>query len=231
MRCISFLYPMKKFAVIVAGGSGTRMKSATPKQFMLLQGKPLLWYTIQAFLQAYSDLQIILVLPAAHLHSAIIQSLISDSVTITAGGETRFHSVQNGLKLVKENSLVFVHDGVRCLVSPDLIRRCGKQAAKLGSAIPVVTATDSLRMEVNGIHSVIDRQTVRLIQTPQTFRSEIIIPAFEQPCSEFFTDEATVVEACGKAIFLIEGEYENIKITRPADLWFAEKILYDRLAL
>jgi 2-C-methyl-D-erythritol 4-phosphate cytidylyltransferase len=222
---------MKKFAVIVAGGSGTRMNNSTPKQFLLLHGKPLLWYTIQAFLQAYEDLHIILVLPAAHIHSNVIQSLLNERVTTTTGGETRFHSVQNGLKLVEENSLVFVHDGVRCLVSPSLIKRCGEQAARLGSAIPAVTATDSLRMEINGNHQVIDRQAVHMIQTPQTFRSELIVPAFEQPCREHFTDEATVVEACGKQVFLIEGEYENIKVTRPVDLWFAEKILSERLAL
>src|SRR3954447_19495259 len=200
---IAFLYRMKKFAVIVAGGSGTRMKSSTPKQFLLLHGKPLLWYTIKAFLQAYDDIHIILVLPAAHIQSDVIQSLSNERVTITAGGETRFHSVQNGLQLVEENSLVFVHDGVRCLISPDLIRRCGEQAERLGSAIPAVSATDSLRMEINGSHQLIDRQTVRMMQTPQTFRSELIVPAFEQPCKEHFTDEATVVESWGKKVFLI----------------------------
>lgn len=222
---------MKKFAVIVAGGSGARMKSATPKQFLLLHGKPLLWYTIQAFMKAYNDIHIILVLPAAHIQSDLIQSLLSENITTTTGGDTRFHSVQNGLKLVEKNSLVFVHDGVRCLVSPDLICRCGEQAERLGSAIPAVMATDSLRMEINGSHQVIDRQTVRMIQTPQTFRSELIVPAFEQPCREYFTDEATVVESCGHQVFLIEGEYENIKVTRPVDLWFAEKILSERSVL
>ncbi len=222
---------MKKFAVIVAGGSGTRMKSAVPKQFLHLHGKPLLYYSVQAFLQAYDTIQIILVVPATHMHTNVIQSLLTEKITVTVGGETRFHSVQNGLKLVEDNSLVFVHDGVRCLVSPHLIERCGAQAALLGSAIPAVTATDSLRIEKNGAHHVIDRQTVRLVQTPQTFRSELILPAFEQPGSEHFTDEATVVEAFGKAVFLIEGEYENIKITRPADLWIAEKILSQRLSL
>jgi 2-C-methyl-D-erythritol 4-phosphate cytidylyltransferase len=222
---------MKKFAVIVAGGAGTRMKSSTPKQFLLLHGKPLLWYTIQAFLQAYDDLQIILVLPATYIDTDVIQFLLNERITTIAGGETRFHSVQNGLKLVPENSLVFVHDGVRCLVSPNLIQRCGEQAAMLGSAIPAVTATDSLRIEMEGKHKVIDRQTVRLIQTPQTFRSELIVPAFKQPFNAYFTDEATVVEAYGKEVCLIEGEYENIKVTRPADLWFAEKIISERLAL
>lgn len=222
---------MKKIAVLVAGGSGARMQSSTPKQFLLLHGKPLLWYTIQAFLQAYDDMQIILVLPAAHIHTETVKSLLNERVIVTAGGATRFHSVQNGLQLVAANSLVFVHDGVRCLVTPQLIQRCGEQAEKVGSAIPAVTATDSLRTEVNGTHQVIDRQSVRMIQTPQTFRSEIIVPAFEQPFSEHFTDEATVVELFSKEVFLIEGEYENIKVTRPVDLWIAEKILSERLSL
>lgn len=222
---------MKKFAVIVAGGAGTRMQSSTPKQFLLLHGKPLLWYTVQAFLQSYDDMQIILVLPAAHIYTGAVQSLVSERVVTAAGGETRFHSVQNGLKLVEPNSLVFVHDGVRCLISPQLIQRCGEQAERLGSAIPAVTATDSLRMEISGNHKVLDRQTVRMIQTPQTFKSELLLPAFQQPYNEQFTDEATVAEACGKEVFLIEGDYENIKVTRPADLWFAEKILSERLAL
>lgn len=207
------------------------MKSSTPKQFLLLHGKPLLHYTVQAFQAAYPDIQIILVLPPAHLQNEVVRSLLRDNVTLIAGGETRFHSVQNGLKKVEPGSLVFVHDGVRCLVSPALIQQCGAQAEQLGSAIPAVTATDSLRIEQNGKHHVIDRQAVRLVQTPQTFKSEIIIPAFEQPFSIHFTDEATAVEACGHTVFLIEGDYENIKVTRPADLWLAEKILSDRLAL
>lgn len=222
---------MKKFAVIVAGGSGARMQSSTPKQFLLLHGKPLLWYTVQAFLQAYDDMQIILVLPAAHIHTETVKSLLNERVIVTAGGATRFHSVQNGLKLAAANSLVFVHDGVRCLVTPQLIQRCGEQAEQVGSAIPAITATDSLRMEINGTHQVIDRQRVRMIQTPKTFRSELIVPAFEQPFSEHFTDETTVVELFGKEVFLIEGEYENIKVTRPVDLWIAEKILSERLSL
>ena len=232
VNSIAFLYRMKKFAVIVAGGTGTRMQSNTPKQFLLLHSKPILWYTIRSFLQAYTDIQIILVLPSTHIGTEVVQSLLlNERITAIAGGETRFHSVQNGLKLVAENSIVFVHDGVRCLVSPQLIKRCVEQAEQCGSAIPAVTATDSLRMEINGAHKVIDRQKVNLVQTPQTFRSEIILPAFAQEYSPHFTDEATVVESSGKEVFLIEGEYENIKITRPVDLWFAEKILSERSAL
>ncbi len=222
---------MKKYAVIVAGGSGMRMGSPVPKQFLLLRGKPVLWHTVQAFIQAYNDVQIILVLPGDYITAAHEHLLLDESVIVTAGGHTRFHSVQNGLKLVAANSLVFVHDGVRCLVSPALIRRCGEQAMRLGSAIPAVAATDSLRIERDGKHSVINREQVRMIQTPQTFTSDVLLPAFNQPCSDHFTDEATVVEAFGNRIFLIDGEYDNIKITRPADLVIAERILSERSAL
>jgi 2-C-methyl-D-erythritol 4-phosphate cytidylyltransferase len=139
--------------------------------------------------------------------------------------------VQYGLKEVKENSVVFVHDAVRCLVSVPLIQRCYKQAVEKGSAVPAVAATDSIRI-LNGVHHhVADRQQVRIIQTPQTFLSEIILPAFEQEYNNVFTDEATVVEAYGTIIFLTEGEYENIKITRPVDMMIAERILEERSAL
>ena len=225
---------MKKFAVIVAGGSGKRMGNTVPKQFLLLKDKPVLWYTLHSFLRAYNDLQIILVLSAEHLEKGkqIITSLdAAGRIVLVNGGETRFHSVQNGLKLVEENSVVFVHDGVRCLISVPLIQRCYNQALQKGSAIPAVAATDSIRI-VNGQgHHVADRQLVRIIQTPQTFLSEIIVPAFQQEYDDAFTDEATVVEAYGKEVFLAEGEFDNIKITRPIDLVIAEKIIDERLAL
>lgn len=222
---------MKKYAVIVAGGNGQRMGAAIPKQFLLLQGKPLLWYSLQTFLQAFEDIEIILVLPAGNLAEG--EELAKDldavaRITVTAGGTTRFHSVQNGLALVSSPSIVFIHDGVRCLVSQELIRRCYTQALEKGSAIPAVAATDSIRILVEERHAVADRKLVRIIQTPQTFRSEILLPAFKNDFEESFTDEATVVEASGHPVFLIEGEYSNIKITRPVDLLVAEKILEER---
>lgn len=223
---------MKKFAVIVAGGNGQRMGSATPKQFLLLKDKPLLWYTIDAFLNAYIDMQIILVLPEEYLpEGEELKNLFVESnrIQIIKGGKTRFHSVQNGLHLAEEDSIVFVHDGVRCLVGKDLIVRCYEQAMAKGSAIPAVAATDSIRIANKEKNIVADRNNVRIIQTPQTFRSEFILPAFKQPYHASFTDEATVVEAFGKEIFLIEGEYHNIKITRPVDLLLAEKILEGQL--
>ncbi|GGH62859.1 2-C-methyl-D-erythritol 4-phosphate cytidylyltransferase [Filimonas zeae] len=231
---------MKKVAVIVAGGAGTRMGSATPKQFLLLHDKPVLWHTLTAFLNAFDDMEVVLVLPPAHfpVGEEIINNIYATlpategRITITAGGDTRYHSVQNGLALVTEASVVFVHDGVRCMVSAALIQRCYQQALEKGSAIPVVTATDSIRLLDQapvqgqmGASAVADRAKVCIVQTPQTFVSSILLPAFTQPFSDAFTDEATVVEAAGHAVHLVEGEYANIKITRPVDLLIAEKLL------
>ena len=219
---------MQKIAVIVAGGTGQRMGASIPKQFLLLNGKPLLYYTIQRFLETWADLEIILVLPEDHIAtgSEIIADLKASSrVKITAGGDSRFQSVKNGLVLIKEPAVIFVHDGVRCLVSSDLIKRCYQQTMDKGSAVPAIAATDSIRITNDDHHEVIDRNRVRIIQTPQTFLSEILIPAFDKPYEERFTDEATVVEASGKEVFLIEGEYTNIKITRPADLLIAQQVM------
>jgi 2-C-methyl-D-erythritol 4-phosphate cytidylyltransferase len=222
---------MKKFAVIVAGGSGLRMKISVPKQFLPLMGKPVLQHTLDSFLESFDDMQIILVLPAAHLDTgkAIADNSFDPSrIRITTGGETRFHSVQNGLKLVNQHSIVFVHDAVRCLISPALIHRCYHEAIDKGNAIPATTAVDTIRVEDFGSNHQIDRNRVRIIQTPQTFFSDIIKAAFEQEFSDEFTDEASVVEKLGVKINLVEGEETNIKITRPVDLLIAEKILEER---
>jgi 2-C-methyl-D-erythritol 4-phosphate cytidylyltransferase len=215
---------MKKFAVIVAGGSGLRMGATSPKQFLLLKGKPLLRHTIDAFLDAYNDMQVIVVLPKDYLEFGNTM-IDKNRIQITTGGATRFHSVQNGLKLINETSIIFVHDGVRSLVSQTLIQQCFEQALKKGSAIPAVAATDSIRLANGEESSVANRNNIRIIQTPQTFKSDILLPAFNQEYEEKFTDEATVVEAFGTKIFLCEGDYNNIKITRPIDLLLAENIL------
>lgn len=221
---------MKKFGVIVAGGSGLRMGSATPKQFLLLQNKPLLWHTIQAFANAFADIQIILVLPQAHLDfgNNIAAMFPQVAINVTTGGDSRFQSVKNGLAFVPNDAIVFVHDGVRCLITPQLIQACYQQVFIKGSAIPAVAATDSIRI-TNGEDSVVaDRTNVRIIQTPQTFASNLLLPAFQQPYQDAFTDEATVLEAFGEKVFLIDGDYTNLKITRPIDLLIAEKILEER---
>ncbi|MGI8950441.1 MAG: IspD/TarI family cytidylyltransferase [Chitinophagaceae bacterium] len=225
---------MKKYALIVAGGFGTRMNNNLPKQFLLLKDKPVLWYSIDAFLRAYDDMNIILVLPKEYTEKGkqIAATFnAKEKFAFANGGATRFHSVQNGLKLVNENSVVFVHDAVRCLISVPLIQRCYKQTLELGNAVPAIASTDSVRILKNGIYYVNERKNVRIIQTPQTFLSSIILPAFEQEYNEIFTDEATVVENFGTKIFLTEGEYDNIKITRPIDLVIAEKLIEERSAL
>ena len=207
-----------------------RMGSSTPKQFLFLNDRPILYYTLKVFLEAFDDLQIILVLPEDYtdMGREIIDAFFDYSrIQIANGGETRFHSVKNGLQLVEKDSIVFVHDAVRCLVSKDLIHRCYENALETGSAVPAIRAKDSVRLlnEEENDNEVLDRSKVVLIQTPQTFHSRILLPAFEIDYKERFTDEATVVEAFGLKISLIEGEENNIKITRPIDLAIAEKIL------
>ena len=219
---------MKKIAVIVAGGNGTRMNTELPKQFLLLNGKPVLYYTIDTFLKAYDDLKIILVLPEEYLAAGkeIIDAYFDSSrIIITEGGRTRFHSVQNGLQLVDKESIIFVHDGVRCLLSTDLIQRCYDTAVEFGSAIPVVDCKDSVRVIKGENNEAAERNNIKLVQTPQTFHSKILLPAFKIDFKDKFTDEATVVEAFGLKVHLVEGEENNIKITKPADLLIAEKLL------
>ncbi len=219
---------MKKYAVIVAGGSGLRMNSHIPKQFLLIQKKPLLYYSIDVFIKTYDDIEIILVLPEEHISKGqeIIDAWFDNTrIKICEGGRTRFHSVQNGLALINEESIIFVHDGVRCLLTKDLINRCYSEANKSGSAIPVITSKDSVRLITEDGHIALDRNNVKLVQTPQTFHSKILLKAFKIDYKDKFTDEATVVEAFGIKVNLIEGEEANIKITTPADLLAAEYLL------
>ena len=224
---------MKKYAVVVAGGAGVRMGGNIPKQFLMLQNKPVLYYTLRTFIEAYADMQIILVLPTEYMDmgNEIIDAWFDkDRIRITAGGDTRFQSVKNGLQLVEEEGIVFVHDGVRCLLSPSLIYRCYETALETGSAIPVVKVKDSVRLITEDGNMAADRDKVVLVQTPQTFHSKIVIPAFQIDYKDKFTDEATVAEAFGMRVTLIEGEEENIKITRPVDILLAEEVLRKREA-
>ena len=221
---------LDKYAVVVAGGTGARIGNAIPKQFLLLQEKPILYYTINTFLNSYADLKIILVLPEAFIDigKEVIDAFFDYSrIQITTGGETRFHSVQNGLKLVEGDSIVFVHDAVRCFVSVELIQRCYENALNVGSAVPVVYGKDSFRLlhEEANDNTALDRTKVVLVQTPQTFHSKILLPAFEIDYKERFTDEATVVEAFGLKINLVQGEEINIKITNPMDMLLAEQLI------
>lgn len=220
----------RKVAIIVAGGAGTRMQSATPKQFLELAGKPVLLHTVEAFAAAYDDMEIVLVVPEAHF--AYVDTLLKPApavsrITVLGGGETRFHSVRNGLQKA-ENAVVFVHDGVRPLVSPSLIRTCYEAALAHGSAIPVVEMKDSIREVNGGMNKAVNRDHYKIIQTPQTFLSEILLPAFELPYDPLFTDEATVVERLGHRVHLVPGEESNIKITKPLDLTIAAALLKER---
>lgn len=219
---------MDKYVVIVAGGSGKRMGTQLPKQFLLVNGKPVLYYTIEAFIKAFDDIKIILVLPLEHLElgKEIIDGYFdARKIQIVQGGETRFHSVANGLQLITNESIIFVHDGVRCLVTTDLIERCYNTALETGSAIPVIDCKDSIRLVSAENNEPVDRTKLKLVQTPQTFHSKILLPAFGIDYKERFTDEATVVEAYGLKVTLVKGEDTNLKITNPLDLVIAEMIL------
>ena len=207
------------------------MGSSEPKQFLLLNGKPVIWHTLSAFLSAFHDTEIILVLPEDRLStgSEITRAFESpNQIAIVGGGETRFHSVKKGLSLIRDPSIVFVHDGVRCMVTPELIKRCYNATVEKGNAVPVITAIDSLRVETKEGNKIIDRGNVKIVQTPQTFRSDILLGAFEQEYNLDFTDEASVVERSGVKINLVEGDESNFKITRPLDLLVAEKIFEER---
>ena len=228
---MKYFYSMLKYAVIVAGGSGNRMNAAIPKQFLPINGTAVLLYTIETFLSAFSDLEIILVLPEKFMRDGdtiVQQASDPKRIEIAAGGNTRFHSVKNGLKLVTENAIVFVHDAVRCLVTNDLIHRCYEGALENGNAIPAIPVSDTVRMETAEGSVVVDRTKLLVIQTPQTFFSNLLLKAFEQEYDSSFTDEATVAEKFGIKIHLIPGEDENIKLTRPIDMEIAEKILKNR---
>ena len=195
---------------------------------MLLKNKPVLYYTLRAFLKAYDDLKVVLVLPVEYMDMGqeIIDAYFdNDRIHMAAGGDTRFQSVKNGLQLVEGEAIIFVHDGVRCLLSQQLIHACFAKAIETGSAIPVVTSKDSVRLLTDDGNDAIDRNKVMLVQTPQTFHSKILLPAFQIDYKEKFTDEATVVEAFGLKVSLIAGEETNIKITRPMDLLIAERLL------
>ena len=221
---------MKKYVIIVAGGKGLRMGTELPKQFLLLQGLPVLMHTLNAFFSYDPNISIVLVLPREHQnywkelckkHDFTIGHQIVD------GGETRFHSVKNGLEAIsgvnQEEVLIGIHDGVRPLVSKGVIGRCFDMAAQEGGAFPVIPVTDTLRKKEGVGSFTVNRADYCLVQTPQVFRSNIIYEAFRQPFSDAFTDDVSVVEALGKyRIVEVEGERENIKITAPLDLRIAE---------
>ncbi|MFD2570730.1 2-C-methyl-D-erythritol 4-phosphate cytidylyltransferase [Spirosoma soli] len=211
------------FAIIVAGGSGSRMKSSISKQFLPLNGKPILQHTIERFLAVSPAPQIILVLPARDLltwATLCEQHDFYPPIETVNGGPTRFQSVRNGLAAIRAtDGLVAVHDGVRPFVSPEIIQHSFETAARTGSAVTCVPVKDSVRIvDTEGNSQAVDRSRYRLVQTPQTFRLDLFRQAFQTEEQPFFTDCASVMEHAGFPITLIEGAYENIKITTPEDL-------------
>ena len=221
---------MNSYAIIVAGGKGLRMGGEVPKQFLPVGGKPVLMHTIEAFRKALDDVHIVLVLPAEqhdYWLGLCMEYKFHSPELIANGGETRFHSVKNGLALLPDDAdaVVGVHDGVRPFVSAETIKRCYAAAAEGKAVVPVVPVVETVRQILPDGSSVTrPRDAYRLVQTPQTFPLALLRQAYQQPYSESFTDDASVVEALGREIVMIEGNRENIKLTTPADLRFAEFI-------
>ncbi len=215
------------FAIIVAGGSGSRMQSSVPKQFLLLNGLPVLMHTIQAFHQSTLNPNIILVIPAnSHVYWNDLCKQYSFTIPhlLVNGGETRFHSVKNGLDTIpdNQNTIVAVQDAVRPLTSVDIIDNSYHQAARQGNAVTAVKSRDSIRQVKNGASASLLRDEIYLVQTPQTFQYSQLKKAYEQVYNPGFTDDASVVEATGQAIHILEGNYQNIKITFREDIAIAE---------
>lgn len=223
---------MKRAAVIVAGGSGTRMGSEVPKQFLLVAGKPILQHTLEVFHRFDEDMCLVLVLPhsqMAYWENLCCQYVCSVPHVVAEGGETRFHSVKNGLAMVPDDvEYIGVHDGVRPLVSMDTLKRCFSGEAN--AIVPVIDLNDSIRYLYDGGSQSVDRSSYKAVQTPQVFLRECILSAYNQPYEAAFTDDASVVEKAGHAIELTLGNRENIKITTPLDLRLAEWMLKDGLS-
>ncbi len=215
---------MNSYLILVAGGKGLRMGGDIPKQFLPIEGKPILMHTIEAFRKAIKDISIVLVLPVLqqdYWHKLCKEYDFHSPELIANGGETRFHSVKNGLSLLPEvaDAVVGVHDGVRPFVSAGTIQRCYAAAAEGKAVVPVVPVVETIRQILpDGKSMTRPRDEYRLVQTPQTFPLALLKEAYRQPYSEAFTDDASVVEAMDKEILMVEGNRENIKITTQSDL-------------
>lgn len=223
---------MKFYAIIVAGGSGKRMQNAIAKQFLLLNNKPVMMHTLQAFYISEIQPEIILVLAKAdheYWKELCVKYNFDIPHTLVEGGKERFHSVRNGLMTIRENGIVAIHDAVRPVVSSSLITQTFRYALEKGNAIPCIKPSDSVRKLNNNTSKIINRDELALIQTPQTFDLEQLRTAYQQSFSSKFTDDASVVEAAGFPINLIEGSRNNIKITFPEDLELASFLLKNNI--
>ena len=221
---------MKHYAIIVAGGSGTRFGSNIPKQFLPLCGRPVLMHTIERFLLC-PDTEVVVVLPELqqdYWRELCHQYEFSAPHSVVSGGDSRFQSVKNALLslTLTDADIVAVHDGVRPLVSTSLILNTYKTAEQCGAAIPTTAVTDSVRqIEADGHSVALERASLRAVQTPQTFKAMELLRAYDVPFSPFFTDDASVYEHAGGKVALVEGETTNIKITHPIDITIAEHII------
>lgn len=221
---------MKRYAIIVAGGKGLRMGGDVPKQFRLIGGKPVLMHTLAAFRRFDANMTLILVLPEEQIAGwqDLCQQHGCDILhTVVAGGETRFHSVKNGLSVIPDEAeaVVGVHDGVRPFVSQEVLQRCYDLAEEKGAVIPVIPVVETVRKLTGNGSETVPRNDYRLVQTPQVFEVSLLKRAYEQTYKEAFTDDASVVEAMGCRVWLTEGNRENIKLTTPADMLIAEAFL------
>lgn len=219
---------MRRTVVIVAGGKGLRMGTDIPKQFLPVGGMPVLMRTINAFHNFDADMDIILVLPSdqqGYWSELCREYSFCTPHRIADGGETRFHSVRNGLALAADEGLIAVHDGVRPFVTAEVIERCFAEAEQKKAVIPVIPVVDTVRQLVDVGSVTVSRDLYRLVQTPQTFDAALLKEAYRQPYTPHFTDDASVVEAFGHEVTLVEGCRENIKITTQFDLKVAEAIL------
>ena len=219
----------KHTILIVAGGRGTRMGGPQPKQFLELAGRPVLMHTLEAFDRWDASARLIVVLPEDQINTwkrLCEAHVFGRTHHVVAGGETRFHSVRNGLGAVASNGLIAVHDGVRPLVAPSVIAACFAAAADGGAAVPVVPVVESVReVDADGGSRPVDRTRLRVVQTPQVFRADVLRAAYCLPYDPRFTDDASVVEASGVAVRLVPGNRENIKLTTPMDLLLAEQLM------
>lgn len=221
---------MEKYVIIVAGGKGLRMGGDIPKQFVPINGMPVLMRTIEAFYAYDPQINIILVLPSAHQSywkELCEEYHFSIPYQLANGGETRFHSVKNGLALIPSTGgVVGVHDGVRPFVAQSVIKECYEQAAQLQAVVPVTEVVETVRyIREDGGSETVPRDRYKLVQTPQVFTVDLLKKAYAQEYIPLFTDDASVVEHCGATVYLVKGNRENIKLTTPFDLKVAEALL------
>lgn len=220
---------MPRSAILVAGGSGKRLGGPVPKQFQTVKGRPLLMWTIEAFHRFDPGMDLIVVLPKEHFDiwkALCMGHRFFITHEVVAGGEQRWHSVKAGLEKVEGDGLVAVHDGVRPLVSSDLIARCFDAADKSAAAIPVVPVVPSIREATAEGSRALDRSKLLAVQTPQCFHTDLLRKAFEQPYDPAFTDEATLVERLGVKVALVEGEENNMKVTNAMDMRVVEVLMH-----